>query len=227
MLCSALSNLRPNGRVGWASATEMCSKVALFGLSANPPTGMGGHAGIVSWAALRPDWPELGGGPADQVWVLPVYQHSFEEKRQMASFEHRLAMAKLAFEQLPGLGGRVHVSALEQTLRLGTSEPLGTIDVVRHLRQAHPHTRFALLLGGDTHRDLLAGRWKESEALRALIPVVPIQRQGVGPQGVADGPQLLPISSSQLRATTDPALWAASVSPAVFDYVRAHHLYGF
>ena len=59
-------------------------KVCLFGLSANPPTGMGGHAGIVSYlSSMKSDvsssTDEDGRGQSlfDEIRVLPVYKHMF------------------------------------------------------------------------------------------------------------------------------------------------------
>ena len=64
------------------------TRVCIYGLSANPPTGEGGHATIVSH--LRRMF--------DEVWVLPVYTHAFESKHNnMAPYEHRKAMCELAF----------------------------------------------------------------------------------------------------------------------------------
>src|SRR5262245_39596359 len=86
--------------------------VLLFGLSADPPTGLEGHDGIVRWGAesLRfPAHETLPEAPVDQVWVFPVYRHAFSEKRQITPFAHRLEMARRAFEHLPGLEGRVKV----------------------------------------------------------------------------------------------------------------------
>lgn len=44
-------------------------RVCLFGLSADPPTGQGGHLGIVAHLASMEMF--------DQVHVLPVYSHMF------------------------------------------------------------------------------------------------------------------------------------------------------
>lgn len=66
-------------------------RICLFGTSANPPTGTGGHAGIVQ--AL------VGLRKFDEVRVLPVYRHSFASKRGMLlGFDHRVAMCELAME---------------------------------------------------------------------------------------------------------------------------------
>src|SRR5947209_3022982 len=150
-------------------------RVLLFGLSANPPTGFGGHAGIVRWAANESGY--------DEVWVLPVYQHAFADKREMPSFEHRFNMARLAFENIEGAKGRVFVKDTEKSVAesMPPGVRVGTIDVVRHLMRAHPGVEFALLLGTDTYRDLVNGKWKQAEALLELVPVVVVARLGVEP----------------------------------------------
>ncbi len=48
-------------------------RVCLFGLSADPPTGSGGHLGIVAHLASMEMF--------DQVRVLPVYSHMFAVSR--------------------------------------------------------------------------------------------------------------------------------------------------
>src|SRR5688572_22422184 len=160
----------------------MRRRVLLFGTSANPRTGMGGHAGIVAWEAKRED--------VDEIWVLPVYRHAFEEKRDMPSFEHRMAMAKLAFEPL---SPKVKVLDVERELA-DPQRLIGTIDVVRHLMQRHPHVSFGLLMGADTYRDLMSGRWKESDALKQLVRIVPVSRKGVDDS--LGGPELEDVSST-------------------------------
>lgn len=260
--------------------TPMPSRtVILFGLSANPPTGMGGHAGIVQWAIEQPSFSELNGRPADEIWILPVFVHAFEDKRDMPSFEHRLEMARLNFLSLPGAQGRVHVLATERDVAQhpqGTSPSsivarhdqtqrqtptptptptrIGTIDVVRYLLARHPNTEFALLLGGDTFDDLHHGRWKESDALRALVKVIRIPRRGpaapphkvgslaparLGPscdhapasspetstQALESGPTLTDISSTAVRRSDDLVFLKGALRPAVLDYIQRHHLY--
>lgn len=210
--------------------------VVLFGLSANPPTGEGGHAGLVRWAATRPALDAFDGAPADQVWVLPVYRHAFSDKRAMPSFEHRLAMARIAFQsEMPDVARRVRVLDVERRLgraanvdRQGPDEVrVGTIDVVRALEAEHPGTRFALLLGADTHRDLLEGKWKDADALLERVAVVAVPRQGVGGADRPDAPRLSAISSTDVRASTDLAFLSRVLQPGVLAYIRLHHLYGF
>ena len=51
-------------------------RVCLFGTSANPPTGEGGHAGIARHLASI-EKSNGGGTEFDEVRVLPVYSHVF------------------------------------------------------------------------------------------------------------------------------------------------------
>ena len=211
------------------------TRIILFGLSANPPTGLGGHAGLVQWAATEARLDEWGGAGADEVWVLPVYRHAYAAKREMAPFEHRLAMARLAFEHLPGLEQRVRVLDVERRAfemhqrRSADSESvpaLGTVDIVEVLRAEYPDAEFGLLLGADTCRDLLEGRWRRSEDLLRMLTVLAVPRKGVdAPVPVREGaPELDDISSSEVR--DDPSRWPQVLQPEVEAYIRRHSLYG-
>ena len=91
------------------------TRVCIYGLSANPPTGEGGHATIVSH--LRRMF--------DEVWVLPVYTHAFESKHNnMAPYEHRKAMCELAF-------GVAHLTAKQRR-----NEKVKVLDVERAVVRA-------------------------------------------------------------------------------------------
>lgn len=221
------------------------SAVLLFGTSANPPTGLSGHAGLVRWAAneARIVPKDAIGSPLkpDQVWVLPVYQHPFSDKRDMPAYEDRRAMARLAFEHLPGLEGRALVkdverdlveSALDDACARGidpSTVRIGTIDVVRELSREHPEIQFALLLGGDTYRDLLAGKWKESLALLEEVPLVVVERVGV-PLEAGAGTRVLGLtrtSSTDARRSTDLTELRRILQPEVLSYIVDRRLYAF
>ncbi|OEU09799.1 Nucleotidylyl transferase [Fragilariopsis cylindrus CCMP1102] len=68
-------------------------KICLFGTSANPPTGKGGHVGVVE-ALLQLN-------AFDEIHIVPVYNHTFHSKRnQLIGYNHRIAMCELAFQEL-------------------------------------------------------------------------------------------------------------------------------
>ena len=76
-----------------SSATQRRPQVCLFGLSADPPTGIGGHWGIAQYLATS---SELS---FDEVRILPVYRHMYSNKRNnQMPFHHRVQLCKLLFE---------------------------------------------------------------------------------------------------------------------------------
>lgn len=202
-------------------------RVLLFGLSGDPPTGDGGHLGVVRWAAERGIHPELG-GRLDAIWILPVYRHAYAAKAGLSSYEHRLEMCRLCFEQR-GFPVDVTVMDLERELAMSRGQQhTGTVDVVEHLQALHPEASFGLLLGADTAADLLRGRWRRSKDLLAQVRLVVVPRVGVGGEllrGVtaADAPALDSVSSTAARQRRD---LTDLVVPEVAAYIQAQGLYG-
>lgn len=145
------------------------NRIGLFGLSGNPPTGHNGHAGLV--------WYLSHCGAFDVVFVLPVYDHPFSSKKSILEpFGMRCRMCALAFESEGCDDCPVHVLPLEKYVFLDMTDPLpnvarcGTIDVVRWILNQHAardpsssSLELSLVLGTDTYRDLLMGKWKSSE----------------------------------------------------------------
>lgn len=141
--------------------------VCIFGLSANPPTGLLGHQGIVKKLI---DVEKF-----DEIWILPVYRHMYSSKRSLASFEHRMEMCKLNFEKLSKFPEcRVVVKPTERTVckRRMKEDPLnktGTADILDFLTGAYPNTKFSLALGADSYLDLANGKWTRADALAKHI----------------------------------------------------------
>ncbi|KAG1704309.1 hypothetical protein DVH05_006317 [Phytophthora capsici] len=217
----------------------MPREVLLFGLSANPPTGPTGHMGVVKHC--KPLY--------DEIWLLPVYQHIYSSKRQLAPFEHRLKMCRLALETLQhenDAGAKLKVVEEEREMFQFESAKsdapeqlrLGSIDLVHYLLNKHPDTSFTMLLGGDTYADLLAGKWKRGDELMQLVKLLVVDRKGVDSPWryqQADGdrvrymnvPELGDVSSTKVRATTDLTELATHLDPAVLEYIVQHNLYAF
>src|SRR5678816_1236754 len=99
------------------SAADGC-RVAIFGGSFNPPHVA--HMLAVVYA--------LSTQQIERVLVVPVFQHPFA--KELAPFEDRLAMARLALGWLP----RTEVSTIERELG-GESRTLRTIEA---LADRHP-----------------------------------------------------------------------------------------
>lgn len=215
----------------------------IFGLSANPPTGLGGHAGIVNWCAtkLRLSFPprfdprkDFQNVAVDEVWVVPVYRHAFSEKSDLLPFEHRMAMSRLAFETMPGLGGRVHVLDIEKRVYddANTEAVLGSVDLIEKLQTENPDILFTLAFGADAHRDYARGKWKGGRALEQQVHILAIPRQGVSAAREfsscqTEPPALSDISSSEVRASTDLDFLSKVLDSKVLAYIRKHKLYAF
>ncbi len=130
-------------------------RIALFGGAFDPP-----HLGHV----LAAVWARSIAG-VDAVWVLPVAEHPYG--KPVAPFAQRLHLCELAFADLPF----VSVRSDER------DNPGGrTITLLEQLQANHPDTRFALVGGTDTERDL--PNWYRGQDLLAAIDIIAIPRRG-------------------------------------------------
>ena len=144
-------------------STNSSHHIALFGLSADPPTGRSGHAGLIEYLIKTNVYSEI--------IILPVYNHAYDSKKGLQSYEHRLRMCKLNFECYSTPECPVMISELEKDLThthnydpsLGVESKLGTYDIVSYYLSIYPEKIVHLVLGADTFNDLVRGRWKESD----------------------------------------------------------------
>ena len=170
-------------------------RVCLFGTSANPPTGAGGHAGVIqALVDLR---------KFDEIRILPVYRHTFVSKRhQLLGFDHRFKMCELLVKGLSITENKddttkVVVSRAEKdsfarminVSRAVTDEEkavlrVGTADLLEMLMEDEERTQtrdksisntklfkteFSFCLGADTFIDLTDFKWKRSKDVLKLL----------------------------------------------------------
>lgn len=171
------------------------SRIAVFGTSANPPTGDSGHCGIVRYMVQS--------GKFDEIWILPVYIHMFASKRTLESYDHRVTMCKLCMEPLSSPTCKVRVLTLEKHVyevcrqmqlqsqqtssqQKSFAEPrIGTIDIVRFIKSTYENIELHLILGTDTCHDLLRGKWRESEAIVKEVILEIVSRPGCDNENLA------------------------------------------
>jgi nicotinate-nucleotide adenylyltransferase len=180
--------------------------VVVFGGSFNPP-----HVAHLMAAVYV-----LATAPVDDVLVVPVYRHPFS--KELAPFEDRLEMCRLAFSWIP----RVTVSAVERELG-GESLTLRTLE---HLAVAHPDWSMRLLIGADVLPDL--PKWHRFDRIAEIAPPIVVGRAGVTAEGAPE-PVLPRVSSTEVReaiAGNDEERAARLVPSNVLAYARAHGLYG-
>lgn len=194
------------------------SRLGVFGGAFDPP-----HLAHVALARAALEQLRL-----DQLLVFPTGQ-AWHKARAMSAPEHRLAMARLAFGELP----RTVIDERE----LRRAGPTYTIDTLRELKAEQPMAELFLVMGQD--QALALTRWREWEAILAMSVICVAARPSA--QADAAGAPLAPPVQARLRklrlpdmpesATEVRALVAAGagiahlVPPAVARYIDQHHLY--
>jgi nicotinate-nucleotide adenylyltransferase len=179
--------------------------VYFFGGSFNPPHLA--HVLAVSYVHAMAE--------VDKVLVVPVFRHPFA--KELAPFEHRLAMCELAMGWLPN----TTVSTVERELG-GESWTLRTVE---HLCKVHPDWRIRLVVGADILTE--GRRWHGFERLIELAPLWVLGRAGVASEGAP--PAILPaVSSSAIREALRDRR-DADIAPLlprrVQRYIEEHGLY--
>lgn len=183
--------------------------VGVFGGSFNPP-----HVSHVL-ACLY----VLATYPVDRILVIPSYQHPFD--KALADYADRLEMTRLAFRHLDGW---VEVSRIEEELG-GVSY---TVDTLRELRRRLPEVHFRLIVGSDILGEV--SRWRNSEEVQALAPLLVVPRRtegdGAGCSGTESGFVLPAISSTEVRQRLAAGGEAGNAIPLqVREYIARRALY--
>jgi nicotinate-nucleotide adenylyltransferase len=183
----------------------MSERLAIFGGSFNPPHV--GHVLAVTYV--------LSVHPVDAVMVVPVFKHAFG--KELASFDDRLAMCRLAMGWIPG----VSVSDIEGRLG-GDSRTLYTVEA---LLAERPDRELRLVLGADVLPDL--PKWHRFDRIAELAPPIVIGRAGFE-HPEAPFPVLPEVSSTHIRACCRQGR-LAEVQPllprTVHAYLEQHGLY--
>lgn len=151
-------------------------QVAIYGGSFHPPHV--GHGLVASWL----HWAER----ADEVWLVPVYQHAFG--KDLAPFEARVAWCQALAE---AVGPWVKVSEIEST----SPDTSYTIHTLEALAAAHPEHRFRLVVGADVLPD--TPRWKSWDRIAAGFDPIVVGRAGHG--DIEGAPTFPEVSSTEIR----------------------------
>ncbi len=164
----------------------------------------------------------------DQLRIIPTGQ-AWHKTRVLSGANHRLAMARLAFDGLPGV-----LVDPRETLRSG---PSYTIDTLRELQAENPGAELFLVIGQDQAAALPTWHaWQQVLGLAIICvaarPDVPVASHPLapGPQAGSrfrqlDFPQQ-PVSASDIRQRIARGQGIAPlVGPAVARYIVEHHLY--
>lgn len=199
-------------------AATVLRRIGVFGGAFDPP-----HQGHHALAATAIAQLQL-----DALHIIPTGD-AWHKSRTLSDASHRLAMARLAFADLP----QVVVDGRE----LARPGPTYTVDTLLELQQENPGAQLYLLIGEDQARALPSwSRWEQLPALAIIC--VAARADSTGAKGQFDAlktqvPGLttlnmppVAISATELRHR---AALGQSLGPLVFEtvarYIDQHHLY--
>lgn len=146
-------------------------KVGLFFGSFNPI-----HTGHLIIANYMANHTEL-----DEVWLVVSPHNPLKSKGSLVNRYDRLEMVNLALERAEN----IRSSAIEFSLPV----PSYTIDTLTHLKEKHPTTLFALIMGSDNLVSLK--KWKNYEIILRDYRLLVYPRPGFPPPTeLADHPSI-------------------------------------
>lgn len=193
-------------------------RIGVFGGAFDPP-----HLGHHVLAATAITQLQL-----DALHIIPT-GHAWHKSRTLSDAPHRVAMASLAFADLP----QVVVDGRE----LARPGPTYTVDTLMELQQENPGAQLYLLIGEDQARALPSwSRWEQLPALAIIC--VAARADSTGAKGQFDalkahmpGLTVLNMPPVAISATDirHRAATGQSIGPLVFEtvarYIDQHHLY--
>ena len=190
-------------------------RVGMFGGAFDPP-----HRAHVALARAAVE--QLG---LARLYVVPTGD-AWHKARVLTQAQHRLAMARLAFSELP----QVQVDDRE----LRRSGPTYSLDTLRELQAAHPQAELVLLMGEDQAGSFT--RWNAWQEV-ARLAILGVAGRGTG-EGLAALQALpgvrveplrlpqMPESATDIRARLTAGQDIAELVPSpVASYIESHHLY--
>jgi len=164
----------------------------------------------------------------DELRVLPTGL-AWHKTRAISAGDHRLAMTRLAFADVPGV--------VVDDRELRRAGPTYTVDTLRELRAEHPSDTLVLVIGAD-QADAL-DQWRESDEIARLAIISVADRpRHERPEGAFDAKRvpgsqwiplklpLLPVSATNIRQRKATGHGIDHLVPAaVARYIDHHHLY--
>jgi len=188
-------------------------KVGLYFGSFNPV-----HIGHTVVAGYLSEFTEL-----DEVWLVLSPHNPLKEKETLLKDHHRLAMLRIAVEDIP----RLKVSDIE----LKMPQPSYTINTLAVLSEKYPELKFFPILGSDNLNSF--HKWKNYEMILEHYGIIVYPRPNkeyneMKHQNVTyveNAPQM-EISASFIRnAIKDGKNICYMMHPKVYEYMKEMHFY--
>lgn len=193
-------------------------RIGMFGGAFDPP-----HVAHVALAQAA-----VGQLALDELRIFPTGQ-AWHKSRALTGGGHRLAMARLAFGEVP----RTVVDSRE----VNRTGPTYTVDTLRELQAENPAAELVLVIGADQAEALHSWREAGEIARLAIISIAERARPMRADAGF-DASKLppgryrrvelppMPVSATEIRERVAAGQGIAQlVPPAVASYIDRHHLY--
>lgn len=200
-------------------------RIGIFGGTFNPP-----HNGHVTLARAAAEQLAL-----DRLLIMPACVPPHKPLPDRVTPQQRYAMAELMAAPV----GRCAQASDIELHRTGKSY---TSDTLQTLHEQYPDAELWLLMGSDMFLSLHT--WHEPEVICALAHIAPFsrveediraamerQKQTLEQQyraevALLNNPQLIELSSTDVRAALAAGRGSELVPEAVWGYIRREHLYG-
>ena len=200
-------------------------RIGIFGGTFNPP-----HNGHVTLARAAAEQLAL-----DRLLIMPACVPPHKPLPDRVTPQQRYAMAELMAAPV----GRCAQASDIELHRTGKSY---TSDTLQTLHEQYPDAELWLLMGSDMFLSLYT--WHEPEVICALAHIAAFsrveediraamerQKQTLEQQyraevALLNNPQLIELSSTDVRAALAAGRGSALVPEAVWGYIRREHLYG-
>ena len=206
-------------------------KLGVYGGSFNPP-----HLGHLRAAVAAAKELEL-----DELLLIPAGIPPHKELSEGApDASHRAAMTELVAERA-ALAADIPVKVSRMEIERGGKSY--TVDTLRALRERHPRAELWLLMGTDMFR--IFQNWYRPEEILSYAGVCAFGREKAGAERELEQlrealaeqfskaklrtmliPDVVEISSSELRALLPKGEGDRFLPPQVYGYILREHLYG-
>ena len=170
-----------------------------------------GHLAIARYVLLQ----EL----ADEVWLVVSPQNPFKNPEDLAPFEDRLEMVRLALAEI----GDARLKACDAEADL--PHPSYTVNTILHLQDSYPDIQFIILAGSDIADQL--PRWHKAAELRRMVRFLIYPRNyGTASPEMARAP-MLEVDSTSVRAAIAAGVSVGTgvIPEPVLEYIRDKNLY--
>ncbi|MDQ3059901.1 MAG: nicotinate (nicotinamide) nucleotide adenylyltransferase [Pseudomonadota bacterium] len=205
-----------------AESARATQRIGVFGGAFDPPHNA--HLALARAALAQFDLDALHIIPTGQAW---------HKARSLSAPGHRLAMARLAFDDVPGV--------VVDERELQRTGPTFTIDTLQALQSENPHAQLYLFIGADQFAAFRQWhRWREILELAIICIADRAQSTLAQTQFDAYAPYhqrfftlqlpLMPVSATQIRQLTASGSATAEeiaqlVPEPVARYISDHQLY--